>query len=216
MPEILGRLQGFFAASSSTGSGAGAKGVSELREVFQILEGVGILPRVAMDLSIARGLNYYTGTIYETFLGDLPGIGSVMSGGRYDGLIGTFSGEQIPAAGISLGIDRLLAGLQELKLVAAGGPPAAVLITIFDAALAAVSARLAQTLRRAGIACELYPQSAKLAKQFRYAERTQKRFAVVVGPDEAARGVVQLKDLSTRAQEEIAADQLAERLGHSL
>ncbi|MBI4587192.1 MAG: histidine--tRNA ligase [Planctomycetes bacterium] len=210
--EILGRLQGFFASPSSPGSGAGAAGVSELRGVFQILEGVGLLPKVAMDLSIARGLNYYTGTIYETFLGDLPGIGSVMSGGRYDGLIGMFAGEQIPAVGISLGVDRLLAGLQELKLVAAGGSPAAVLITVFDAALAAVSARIAQTLRRAGIACELFPQAARLAKQFRYAERTRKRFAVVVGPEEAARGVVQLKDLNSRAQEEIPADQLVERL----
>jgi histidyl-tRNA synthetase len=111
-------LASFFADSE-----IGRKGAAELAELLALAESLGIRDRVAVDLSIARGLDYYTGTIYETFLLDLESIGSVMSGGRYDDMIGMFGGESIPSVGISLGVDRLFFGLQELGLVHPAGQP---------------------------------------------------------------------------------------------
>lgn len=197
--EILDRLDGFFAEV-----GAGQSGAAELREVLGLLEAAGLGELATVDLSIARGLNYYTGTIYETFLEDLPGFGAVMSGGRYDGLIGTFTRESVPAVGISLGIDRLVAGLRELDLVPAGESTAVVLVTVFDRASLPHAIGIARRIRDEGTPCELYPQVAKLRKQLRYAERSGKRFVVIAGPDEVASGAVQLKDLASRTQDEVA------------
>ena len=201
---IREKLCGFFDDGS-----IGARGVEELGKVFDILCAAGLDSRVELDLSIARGLNYYTGTIYETFLTDLDGFGAVMSGGRYDGLIGVFTRQDVPGVGISLGIDRLLAGLRELGVVGEEPAPASVLVTIFDEDSVETSVALARRIRSAGVGCELYPQVAKLKKQLKYAERVGKRFAVIVGPDEAEKGVVQLKDLLTRTQDEVAMDDLA-------
>jgi histidyl-tRNA synthetase len=209
--EVIRRSKELFEAGS-----VGRRGVEELEEVFGILDAVGLEGRAAVDLSIARGLNYYTGTIYESFLGELPGFGAVMSGGRYDGLIGAFAREEIPAVGISLGLDRLLAGLRELKVIEECESTAAVLVTVFDGASRALSARLAGELRAAGIACELFPQAAKISKQLRYAERTGKRVVVIAGPDEAARQCAQVKDLASRAQVEVPIAGLAEKVSSLL
>jgi histidyl-tRNA synthetase len=191
----------------------GKKGVAELLEVLEILEGAGIADRVELDLSIARGLAYYTGTIYETFLLDLPGYGSVMSGGRYDELVGVFRGQPVPAVGISLGIDRLLEGLVELGVLKTQGAVAPVLVTLFAKETAAYSARVARLLRAAGIGCELYPAAAKIGKQLARASENGQRWVVVAGPDEAARGEVAVKDLETRTQETMRLDALAAHLG---
>jgi histidyl-tRNA synthetase len=191
----------------------GKKGVAELLEVVEILEGAGIADRVELDLSIARGLAYYTGTIYETFLLDLPGYGSVMSGGRYDELVGVFRGQPVPAVGISLGIDRLLEGLVELGVLKTQGAVAPVLVTLFAKETAAYSARVARLLRAAGIGCELYPAAAKIGKQLARASENGQRWVVVAGPDEAARGEVAVKDLKTRTQETMRLDALAAHLG---
>jgi histidyl-tRNA synthetase len=191
----------------------GKKGVAELLEVVEILDGAGIADRVELDLSIARGLAYYTGTIYETFLLDLPGYGSVMSGGRYDELVGVFRGQPVPAVGISLGIDRLLEGLVELGVLKTQGAVAPVLVTLFAKETAAYSARVARLLRAAGIGCELYPAAAKIGKQLARASENGQRWVVVAGPDEAARGEVAVKDLETRTQETMRLDALAAHLG---
>jgi histidyl-tRNA synthetase len=207
-PEVLSRLEGFFPAG-----GAGREGVESLRQVLGLLEAVGLGDKVALDLSIARGLDYYTGTVYETFLLDLPGFGAVMSGGRYDGLIGAFAGEEIPAVGISLGIDRLVAGLVELKLLPENrGSVAEVLVTVFDHQHAALSAKAAAAIRAGGINCELYPGPAKLGKQFKYAERRGAKWVVVIGPDDAARGEAQVKVMATEKQQAVALGGLAEYL----
>ncbi len=212
--EVLARLGGLFPAG-----GAGAAGVENLKRILGTVEAVGLRERVALDLSIARGLEYYTGTIYETFLSDLPGFGAVMSGGRYDGLIGTFSREEIPAVGISLGIDRLLAGLRELGLIPENrGSVASVLVTVFDAERSADAARAAAAIRAAGVNCELYPALHKLSKQFKYAERRGARWVVVIGPDEAARGEARVKDLAGGREEQgekhetVSLDRLGEHL----
>ena len=206
--EILRGLDAAF-----TDDPVGKKGVAELLEVVEILEGAGIADRVELDLSIARGLAYYTGTIYETFLLDLPGYGSVMSGGRYDELVGVFRGQPVPAVGISLGIDRLLEGLVELGVLKTQGAVAPVLVTLFAKETAAYSARVARLLRAAGIGCELYPAAAKIGKQLARASENGQRWVVVAGPDEAARGEVAVKDLETRTQETMRLDALAAHLG---
>ena len=208
---ILAELSGMFHDDT-----IGEQGVRELRDLFAVVDALGLSGSVSIDLSIARGLNYYTGTIYETFLRDLDGYGAVMGGGRYDGLIGMFRGDDIPAVGISLGIDRLLEGLVELGVLEAGAAVAPVLVTVFDAERRPHCARLAQILRGSGIACELYPQVAKMKKQLKHAERSGFRYVVVAGPSEVEAGNVAIKDLSTGEQVTVAEGDMAGHLAKAL
>jgi len=178
------------------GSELGRQGVARLRELFATAEQAGIpTDRIALDVSIARGLDYYTGTIYETFLSDLPGIGSICSGGRYDNLAGLFTKEQLPGVGASLGLDRLLAAMEELNLLSQTGTPAEVLVTYFDAARLGDYERIARELRAAGYAVEVYPEPVALGKQLKYADRKGHRIALIAGSQEFSQGVWQVKDL---------------------
>ncbi len=155
---------------------------------------------VVYDVSIARGLAYYTGTVFETELLELPEFGSVCSGGRYDDLVLRFLGERVPAVGTSVGVDRLLVALTELDRV----PPAVrrkataqVLVTTFDKSLMDEYVAMTYELRRAGINTELYLGTEKrVGKQIRYADQYDIPVVVVCGSDEKARGEVQLKDMS--------------------
>ncbi|MEX0716422.1 MAG: HisS family protein, partial [Planctomycetaceae bacterium] len=204
--EILARLETLL-----EGSDAGLAGVAKLRELFAAVETAGIPPqRIALDVSIARGLDYYTGTIYETFLGDLPGIGSVCSGGRYDDLAGLFTNQPLPGVGASLGLDRLLAAMQELGLVAAATTPAQALVTMLEGARVGDYLRIGRDLRRAGIDTEVYPEAAKLAKQFKYADRRGIRLVLIAGADEFASGTWQVKDLASGTQRPVEENQLAD------
>lgn len=196
-------LRGFFAESP-----IGLQGADELLTLLRLADEQGIRDCVAVDLSIARGLDYYTGTIYETFLLDLEAIGSVMSGGRYDRLLGMFGGDAIPAVGISLGVDRLFYGLQELKLVQEQVSPTQVLVTVFDESTRAQAYGIAADLRAAGIATEVFLGVGKLKKQFQYADRKSIPLAVVAGPDELAQGLVTLKDLRAGAQRTLSREDL--------
>jgi histidyl-tRNA synthetase len=205
--EVPGTLEAFF-----EGHAVGLQGASELRAVLDAAAEQGCGDCVAVDLSIARGLDYYTGTIYETFLLDLEAIGSVMSGGRYDTLLGIFTGEAIPAVGISLGVDRLFYGLQELGLVASRSSPTQVLVTVFDDTVRARSYAIAQTLRSAGFSVEVFLGAGKLKKQFTYADRKQIPWVVVAGPDELARDEATLKNLRTGEQHVLPILALAVRL----
>jgi histidyl-tRNA synthetase len=144
--------------------------------------------RLRLDLSIARGLDYYTGTIFETFLGALPGIGSVCSGGRYDNLAQLYTKERLPGIGASLGLDRLLAAMEELGLLEKRRASAAVFVPFFDAAHLVDYLGLCATLRRAGIGVEFYPEPKKLGAQLKYADRRGFRFALIVGDEEWAAG----------------------------
>lgn len=198
------QLDAFFADSE-----VGLKGAAELRELLKLAGELGIRDCVAVDLSIARGLDYYTGTIYETFLLDLEAIGSVMSGGRYDNLLAMFGGESIPAVGISLGVDRLFYGLQELGLVREQASPTQVLVTVFDETTRPQAYQVAATLRAAGVRAEVFLGSGKLKKQFQYADRKKIPFVIVAGPDELARGEVTLKDLESGTQRALTIPELA-------
>ncbi|MEM9557561.1 MAG: histidine--tRNA ligase [Acidobacteriota bacterium] len=152
--------------------------------------------RVVLDVSIARGLAYYTGPIFETVLLDAPQFGSVFSGGRYDGLVQRFLGEKVPAVGASIGIDRLLAALEHLGALAARKSTARVLVTRMDSSLDDEYLAITWQLRRAGIATEVYlgkPRS--VGKQLKYADQWEVPIALLLGSDEQERGVVTLKDM---------------------
>ncbi|MCA9113912.1 MAG: histidine--tRNA ligase [Planctomycetaceae bacterium] len=208
-PEsIFARLEELLA-----GNETGTDGVARLRELMTAAHTAGIpTERIRLDLSIARGLDYYTGTIYETFLDDLPEIGSVCSGGRYDNLAGLFTSQPLPGVGASLGLDRLLAAMQELDMIPEASTPADVLITVFDTARQGEYLKLGRELRAAGLAAEVFPDGRKLGKQMQYASRRGFRFAVIGGEEEFAAGCWQLKDLAGRTQESIPAGELAGRL----
>jgi histidyl-tRNA synthetase len=180
------------------GNQRGQEGVERLAELLAIVAGAGVpAERVRLDVSIARGLDYYTGTVLETTLDDLPAIGSICSGGRYDNLAELYTNQQLPGIGASLGLDRLLAAMEELKLIDANQTPAQVFIPYFDAAHLADYFRLAGDLRVAGLAVEVYPEPAKLGKQLQYADRKGFRVAIIAGEREFTAGECQIKDLKT-------------------
>ena len=187
----LDELESSFSANEQV-----MRGVERLRQLFSAAHTAGIpAERIQLDVSIARGLDYYTGTIYETFLTDLPKIGSICSGGRYDNLAGLFTKERLPGVGASLGLDRLLAAMEELKLLGTEATPAAVLMTQFDADRLGDYLRVGRVLRAAGINTEVFPDAKKLGKQLQYADRKGFRVALIAGSDEFEKGVWQIKDL---------------------
>ena len=191
------------------GSERGESGVATLRELFTTTSAVGIPDeRVSLDVSIARGLDYYTGTIYETLLGDLPEIGSVCSGGRYDNLAGLFTKERLPGVGASLGLDRMLAAMEELGIIETTSTPAPVLIIQFDSERLGAYLALSRRLRAAGIATEVYPQQKKLQKQFQYADRKGFRIAIVAGQSEFEQCEWTVKDLRSGQQTPVPDDDL--------
>lgn len=181
----------------------GQAAVQALAELIAAVRAVGVPEeRLRLDPSIARGLDYYTGTVFETFLDALPTIGSVCSGGRYDNLTGLFTSQELPGVGASLGLDRLMAALEELGLASGESAPAPVLVCWFVAERLHDYLRLAARLRQAGLGVELYPEPRRLGQQLKYADRRGCRVAVIVGEDEFARGECQIKylaDASTRS-----------------
>ena len=179
------------------------EGVRRLREMLAVTTAVGVPEgRIKIDLSIARGLDYYTGSIYETFLNDLPAIGSVCSGGRYDNLASLYTKQVLPGVGASLGVDRLLAAMEELEhpWLTGQSTPADVLIIQFTAEKLSEYHRVAKDLRAAGISCEVYPEAKKPKAQFEYADKRGFRLALIAGPDELAKGVWKVKNLAKREE----------------
>jgi histidyl-tRNA synthetase len=191
--EVLSQLGPLIA-----GNEQGEAGVERLRQILRGAKAGGV-PEAALqlDVSIARGLDYYTGAIFETFLGDLPTIGSICSGGRYDNLAGLFTKQELPGIGASLGLDRLLAALEELGMIDKVRTPAPVLIAFFDAGRLDDYLRLAATLRSGGIGVEVFPDPKKLGQQLQYADRRGFRVAVIAGQREFDAGQLQVKDLAS-------------------
>jgi histidyl-tRNA synthetase len=185
-------------------SAVGQEGVSKLAELLAAVTAAGVpRERIRIAPSIARGLDYYTGTVFETFLDQLPGIGSVCSGGRYDNLAELYTKEELPGVGASLGLDRLLAALEELKLLAGVSTPAPVFLAFFDNKRLHDYLRLAAQLRTAGLGVEFYPEPKKLGQQLKYADRRKFRVALVIGEDEWANGYCQVKDLASGGSESV-------------
>lgn len=178
-----------------------ADGVKRLDEMLQVANQAGLPSgRLHIDLSIARGLDYYTGTIFETFLSDLPGIGSICSGGRYDNLAGLYTKMPLPGVGASLGLDRLLAAMEELKILGGVQASAPVFMVRFADTPPGVYEKLAATLRASGIGVEVFPEPKKIGQQLQYAEKRGFRFALIAGPDDFASRKFKIKELATRQE----------------
>jgi histidyl-tRNA synthetase len=200
--EILDRL-----ATIVRGSAVGERGVAELRELAAAADAAGIpAGRLQFDPAIARGLDYYTGVVVETQLDELASIGSVASGGRYDNLASVYTKEKLPGVGASLGLDRLLAALQELGLLPTVRTPAPVIVCMFDAARRNDYLKLAAQIRAAGIGVEVYPEAKKLGKQLQYADRQGFRAAIIIGENEFAAHEAQVKDLASGGSTTVAYD----------
>jgi histidyl-tRNA synthetase len=185
----------------------GSKGVAELRAVVDLSAHGPADGYLRVDPYLARGLSYYTGPIFEI---EFPGFsGSGGGGGRYDNLVGMFSGQNIPACGFSLGLERILLMLEEQNMFPprlAGQPQ--VLVTRFDDAGTPASLRLAHALRAAGLRVDLYPHNDRYGRQFKYAEERQIRYALLVSPREIEAGVVAVKDLISGDQVEVSAGEV--------
>lgn len=184
LPEITG------------GNPLAEQGIERLRQICEGAEVAGVAAsRLRLDVSIARGLDYYTGVIFETFLDDLPKIGSVCSGGRYDNLAGTYTKQHLPGVGASLGLDRLLAAMEQLKMLPSQRTAAPVFIPFFDSKSLNRYLHLASVIRKAGIGVEVYPDPRKLGAQLKYADARGFRVALIAGESEWQAGRCQVKDL---------------------
>jgi histidyl-tRNA synthetase len=193
----------------------GREGVADMRNLAEYVHHFGVPDDVvSFDLHMARGLDYYTGPIYEAFVAE-GGVGSVAGGGRYDQLIAQLGGPDLPATGTSFGLERIITLLADRET--GGGDAADVLVAVYDKSVLQNALEVAAEIRAAGAQCEVYLEpSAKLAKQFSYADAKGIPFVVVVGPDEVAKGVVQLKDLAKREQVEVPRADLAAAVANIL
>ena len=199
-------------SASGLVSETGLKGLDELEELFAFIEAAGIRHEVEIDLSLARGLNYYTGAIFEVKAKDFA-IGSICGGGRYDNLTGIFGLPNMSGVGISFGADRIYDVLKGLDKF-----PSEVTSTtkLLFANMGSDELRYiipaVKALREAGVPCEIYPEQAKLKKQFDYADKKAIPFLSIVGGNEVADGVINIKNLQTGEQKTFAKDSLKEML----
>ncbi len=183
-------------------SGSSKKGLAEMEELVGHLEALGVpAERWAFDFATVRGLAYYTGFVFETILLDLPGIGSVFSGGRYDNLISNLGGSSLPAVGVSVGVDRMFYAMTELRISAEGGRKAKVLVLNFDEKTCRDAEKTVSLLRENGIPSEIYLGNEKgLKGQISYALKNNYALAVMVGADEVSKGIVSIKSFKAYKQ----------------
>ena len=190
-------------AEAALGSNPHAgQGIANLRTVLDLLDVAGIpQDRIAIDLGLARGLDYYTGIVFETTVKGWEKFGSIASGGRYDNLASLFTARRLPGVGASIGLDRLLALLDEAGQLKSAATTAPVLVANFPGTDPVIPFRLAARLRNAGIGAEVYPDPIQIGKQMGYGSSRGHKLAVIVGPDEAIREVFNLRDLTSRQED---------------
>ena len=184
-------------------TGIGGEGLNEIADIASLVDSAGYADRIRVDPSVVRGLEYYTGPVFEAELtapitddkGQPIRLGSVVSGGRYDGLVERFTGEKVPATGISIGVSRLLFGLQRLGKYKDSATQGPVVVLVLDRDRIADYQEMAQDLRAANIRAELYLGESGMKAQMKYADRRGSPCVVIQGSDEKARGEVQIKDL---------------------
>ena len=192
------------------GSEVGQKGVDETRFILDTLKAVGLRNELQLDLTLARGLNYYTGAIFEVKALDVQ-IGSITGGGRYDNLTGIFGMPGLSGVGISFGIDRIFDVLNQLEAYPDSTQSATQLLFVnFGAVEAAYCLPAVARCRAAGIACELYPDAAKMKKQMAYANAKQVPFVAIAGETEVAEGTFTLKNMQTGQQQQLTIEELVE------
>ena len=178
--------------------GGAGDDTERLKQVYKMLEAAGIASSFVLDPSITRGLDYYTGLVYESFLDDLPSIGSVCSGGRYDNLAGLYTKERIPGVGGSIGLDRLMAAMEQLGIAGKKGSYLDAEIFCQDEALAIENQKAAAALRSFGVSVEVFPEAKKMNQQYALAEAKSVLWGIFVAAD----GKLTLKNLKTREQTE--------------
>ena len=195
--EVLTRAEASLGSHSRA-----AEGIANLRSVLHLLDAAGVPPaRLRIDLGLARGLDYYTGIVYETTVDGWEKFGSVSSGGRYDNLASLFTDRRLPGVGASIGLDRLLALLEEAGWMKGTATTAPVLVANFPGTDPAVPFRLAAQLRGAGVGAEVFPDPIQIGKQMGYGSARGHLFAVIVGPEEAEKGLFNLRDLASRKEQ---------------
>jgi histidyl-tRNA synthetase len=192
---VLGRIVEFVGDNET-----GAAGVVELQSILDYGAAAGASKDLQIDPSLARGLSYYTGAIMEISVKDLAG--SLGGGGRYDNLVGMFLGQDVPACGFSLGLERILVVMSEREMFPSqvGSAPADVVVAVWNEDTVCDSIALAQELRTAGLKVDLYPDSDKVGKQFKYAASRNAPFVAVIGAEEKASNEVSIKDLRSGEQ----------------
>lgn len=206
--EKLNKLRGVLANSE-----IGMKGIDEMQQIFDTLQSInGLTTKVELDLSLARGLNYYTGAIFEVKANDME-MGSICGGGRYDDLTGIFGLKNVSGVGVSFGADRIYDVMLHLNLFPESLLSSSrVMFANFGPCEATFCLPILQTLRQAGISAELYPDAAKMKKQFDYANKKNIAFVVIVGEAEMQAGTASVKDMVSGNQEIIMLKELAEYL----
>lgn len=181
--------------------------MQKLKIIFSDLRGRGMIESVEFDPLIARGLAYYTGTIYETVLTDRPEFGSVMSGGRYDELIKKLGGPDLPAIGTSVGVDRLFSAMQSLGLLPKTQTNSLALIANLTGEDQTQYGQIAQRLRARGVSCEIYPDPKKLLQQFQFAETVGIPFVLLLGEEEKKKNCVTIRTQLTRKQVQVSIEE---------
>mgnify|MGYP000917074403 FL=1 len=209
--EILSQLESM---ESEIGSDDFALGTAKLRELLAMLRSMGLPEqRIQLDLRIARGLDYYTGVVYETTLDDYPEVGSVCSGGRYDNLAENYTRTRLPGVGVSIGLSRLFYKLREAGVVSSSRQTLArCMVASFDDAQFGEALQIAAELRRAGVATILNTESVPLKKKLRYADRLGIPLVVLIGEEEVRGRFATVKDMATGENKLIPRQQLVEEL----
>jgi len=188
------------------------EGIAELEEIQRCLANLGVEARnILFDGSLARGLDYYTGPIFETII-EKPRIGSISGGGRFDSLIGMFSGNDVPATGTSLGLERIITVMEELAMLPMTSTVSQVLVTMFNRGLFSESLTVVSELRSAGINAEVYMNDDKLKKQLDYANKKGIPLVIIIGPDEKERGEVVLRNMEQKNQVTIPRQELINKI----
>ncbi len=189
----------------------GREGVAELRQVLGWAREMGVTDEyLLVDPTLARGLDYYTGPVFETVTP--VAVGSISGGGRYDGLVGMFSGRQVPAVGVSLGLERIITVMDELGMLDATAGRTQVSVTVFAEATRAASYRAARAFREAGVNAQVTLGTPKLKNQFKAANRIGAQWLVVIGPNEAEAGLVKLKDMVSGEEVSVPLEQAVKRV----
>lgn len=204
------REPGFLAARAQRDESPGALAARALNELLDLIAAGPAAGRVVFDPTLARGLSYYTGPIFEITVRDLAG--SLGGGGRYDDLIGMFSGKQVPAVGFSLGLERILLVMEERQMFPALAAGPQLVLCRFADVPAAAAVRVATALREGGLRVEVFPETPALGKQLQYAAGLGASYAAILGAKELAEGVIALKDLRSGEQQSVALPEVASRV----
>lgn len=192
-------------------------GIDEIEAVYRAALELGVpVASLSFDPTLARGLDYYTGPIFETVLPDHPHIGSLTGGGRYDGLVGTFSKANVPATGTTIGLDRIQTALTQLGKFAAAASTTQALVARFDDGGMSENLRIAAELRRAGFRVEVWYDDDRMKKQFAYADKQGIPLVLICGPEERAKSEVAVKNLRTAEQISVPRSELAPRVSSLL